>query len=62
MQYSTTGGVCQYDLFKAPSGGKREVKGFLGRPPGGPPQRAYPYPGLRTDSEVLHFLTSFKRS
>jgi nucleoside phosphorylase len=29
----TTGGVCQYDLFKAKSGGKRERKGFLGRPP-----------------------------
>lgn len=30
---ATTGGVCQYDLFKAKSGGKRERKGFLGRPP-----------------------------
>ncbi|CEO59711.1 Putative Pfs, NACHT and Ankyrin domain protein [Penicillium brasilianum] len=29
----TTGGVCQYDLFKAKSGDKRERKGFLGRPP-----------------------------
>ncbi|KAK4198015.1 Pfs, NACHT and ankyrin domain protein [Triangularia verruculosa] len=29
----TTGGVCQYDLVKAKSGGKRERKGFLGRPP-----------------------------
>lgn len=29
----TTGGVCQYDLIKAKSGGKRERKGFLGRPP-----------------------------
>ncbi|KAG7124466.1 Vegetative incompatibility protein HET-E-1 like [Verticillium longisporum] len=29
----TTGGVCQYDLFKAEAGGKRERKGFLGRPP-----------------------------
>ncbi|KAK0721573.1 Pfs, NACHT and ankyrin domain protein [Lasiosphaeria miniovina] len=30
---STTGGVCQYDLFKAKSGDKREREGFLGRPP-----------------------------
>lgn len=29
----TTGGVCQYDLFKAKSSDKRERKGFLGRPP-----------------------------
>ncbi|KAF3384972.1 Ankyrin repeat domain-containing protein 29 [Penicillium rolfsii] len=29
----TTGGVCQYDFFKAKSGDKRERKGFLGRPP-----------------------------
>ena len=29
----TTGSVCQYDLIKAQSGGKRERKGFLGRPP-----------------------------
>lgn len=29
----TIGGVCQYDLIKAKSGGKRERKGFLGRPP-----------------------------
>ncbi|KAK4170816.1 hypothetical protein QBC36DRAFT_250670 [Triangularia setosa] len=29
----TTGGVCQYDLVKAKSDGKRERKGFLGRPP-----------------------------
>jgi nucleoside phosphorylase len=29
----TTGGVCQYDLIKAKSGGKCERKGFLGRPP-----------------------------
>jgi nucleoside phosphorylase len=29
----TTGGVCQYDLVKAKSGGRRERKGFLGRPP-----------------------------
>ncbi|KAH7377133.1 ankyrin repeat-containing domain protein [Plectosphaerella cucumerina] len=29
----TTGGVCQYDLIKAKSGGMRERKGFLGRPP-----------------------------
>ncbi|WYZ41181.1 hypothetical protein EsH8_V_000076 [Colletotrichum jinshuiense] len=29
----TTGGVCQYDLFKAKSGNKKERKGFLGRPP-----------------------------
>ncbi|KAM3504633.1 hypothetical protein MY10362_003451 [Beauveria mimosiformis] len=28
-----TGGVCQYDLFKAKSGDIRELKGFLGRPP-----------------------------
>lgn len=30
---NTTGGVCQYDLIKANSGGKCERKGFLGRPP-----------------------------
>ncbi|OKP09492.1 hypothetical protein PENSUB_5160 [Penicillium subrubescens] len=29
----TTGGVCQYDLFKAKSGDKRERKGFLRPPP-----------------------------
>ncbi|EGY15108.1 pfs domain-containing protein [Verticillium dahliae VdLs.17] len=29
----TIGGVCQYDLFKAEASGKRERKGFLGRPP-----------------------------
>ncbi|KGO60646.1 NACHT nucleoside triphosphatase [Penicillium expansum] len=29
----TTGGVCQYDLIKAKPGDKRELKGFLGRPP-----------------------------
>jgi nucleoside phosphorylase len=29
----TTGGVCQYDLVKVKSGGMRERKGFLGRPP-----------------------------
>ncbi|CEJ82954.1 Putative Pfs, NACHT and Ankyrin domain protein [[Torrubiella] hemipterigena] len=29
----TTGGVCQYDLYKAKLGDKRERKGFLGRPP-----------------------------
>ncbi|KAK3378799.1 hypothetical protein B0T24DRAFT_568404 [Lasiosphaeria ovina] len=29
----TTGGVCQYDLFKAKSGDEREREGFLGRPP-----------------------------
>jgi len=29
----TTGGVCQYDLIKAKSGGTLERKGFLGRPP-----------------------------
>jgi hypothetical protein len=29
----TTGGVCQYDLIKAKSGDKRELKGFLRRPP-----------------------------
>ncbi|PMB68158.1 hypothetical protein BM221_006335 [Beauveria bassiana] len=28
-----TGGVCQYDLFKAKSDDIRELKGFLGRPP-----------------------------
>ncbi|KAM3560929.1 hypothetical protein MY1884_002648 [Beauveria asiatica] len=28
-----TGGVCQYDLIKAKSGGIRELKSFLGRPP-----------------------------
>ena len=28
-----SGGVCQYDLFKAKSGDERERKGFLGRPP-----------------------------
>ncbi|KAH2537061.1 hypothetical protein KXW97_006395, partial [Aspergillus fumigatus] len=29
----TIGGVCQYDLIKAKPGDKRELKGFLGRPP-----------------------------
>ncbi|KAL4970914.1 uncharacterized protein BDV14DRAFT_162281 [Aspergillus stella-maris] len=29
----TTGGVCQYDLIKAKTGNKHELKGFLGRPP-----------------------------
>lgn len=29
----TTGGVCQYDLYEAKLGDKRERKGFLGRPP-----------------------------
>ncbi|KAL4781521.1 hypothetical protein BJX76DRAFT_359810 [Aspergillus varians] len=29
----TTGGVCQYDLFKAKPGDKRQRIGFLGRPP-----------------------------
>ncbi|EEY21145.1 ankyrin repeat protein [Verticillium alfalfae VaMs.102] len=29
----TTGGVCQYDLIKAKTGGKRERTGFLGKPP-----------------------------
>ncbi|KAF9874739.1 ankyrin repeat protein [Colletotrichum karsti] len=29
----TTGGVCQYDLFKAKHGNKRERKGFLRQPP-----------------------------
>jgi nucleoside phosphorylase len=29
----TKGGVCQYDLIKAKPGDKRELKGFLGRPP-----------------------------
>lgn len=29
----TTGGICQYDLYKAKLGNKLERKGFLGRPP-----------------------------
>ncbi|KAK2030818.1 purine and uridine phosphorylase, partial [Colletotrichum zoysiae] len=29
----TTGGVCQYDLFKAKHGNKKERKGFLNQPP-----------------------------
>lgn len=29
----TTGGICQYDLYKAKLGDKRERRGFLGRPP-----------------------------
>jgi nucleoside phosphorylase len=29
----TTGGVCQYDLYKAKTGNERKRKGFLGRPP-----------------------------
>ncbi|RNJ52610.1 hypothetical protein D7B24_003165 [Verticillium nonalfalfae] len=29
----TTGGVCQYDLIKAKTDGKRERKGILGKPP-----------------------------